>query len=366
MQTTILQIENKKANVRLTRPVSTESTEKFIEDLDRLYGQAAVDACLDVAGAVAVADEAVEELHIEIHSPGGSVMDGHRIYNSLLDLKSRGVRVVATINSLAASMASVIAMAADEVRIVPSGRMMIHEASTITMGTADDHFRSGEVLESMSSEIAGIYADKSGGDADDFRDLMRKETWLTATAAKDLGLVDTIIGATKPGKDDDEEIDTTETNRMSLFGNSKEVEAQISAIEANHVEYTAALLSRAEDAEARVQEAADAVVAANQIAAELEASIAAITAELTSVTADKEALEAEKAELVEAAEITAEKISVEASRMLASQGVPPVNLEADGGVPTDLWAQMAQITDPAERRKFWKANEAALKRTLKG
>ena len=154
-----------------------------------------------------------------------------------------------------------------------------------------------------------------------------------------------------------------------MFKTRNQLNEQIAALElqvADHDDAIESAILRASEAEARLQEAADAVVAANQIAAAHEATITAITAERDDLAGDKATLEAENESLTEEAEITAEKISVEASRMLASQGVPPVNLEADGSVPTDLWAQMAKITDPAERRKFWKANEAALKRTLKG
>ena len=125
----LLTIENRVAKVRLNDAVTPWSADDLIADIERSYGQKAVAENMTVGTLQCSADEALETLEIEINSPGGSVLDGYRVYNSLMQMRGRGVEIIATVNTLAASMGSVILMAANKVRIVEGGRIMIHEAS---------------------------------------------------------------------------------------------------------------------------------------------------------------------------------------------------------------------------------------------
>jgi ATP-dependent Clp endopeptidase proteolytic subunit ClpP len=189
----LLTIENRAAKVRLNDAVTPWSADDLIGDIERSYGNKAVAENMTVGGFTASADDALETLEIEINSPGGSVLDGYRIYNALMGMRSRGVKVIATVNTLAASMGSVILMAADEVKIVEGGRIMIHEAAQVVAGNAADHARAAKNLEEISDEIAAIYANRTGAKPEEMRELMKAETWMGAKESVERGFADSIV-----------------------------------------------------------------------------------------------------------------------------------------------------------------------------
>lgn len=124
------------------------------------------------------------ELTVRINSGGGYAFEGIAIYNSL---KARKGKVRVEIDAIAASAASVIAMAGDEIVMRSAADIMIHDASTITFGTEDDHLKSIEVLGRLGSGMAGIYADQSGEDPAAIRKDMKAELWLNGKEAVDRG-----------------------------------------------------------------------------------------------------------------------------------------------------------------------------------
>ncbi len=133
-------------------------------------------------------------INLHINSPGGNVFDGVTIYNALRDHKAT---IKVKIDGLAASIASVIAMAGDTVDIAKNAMMMIHRAWTIAAGNANEMRKTAEVLEKIDKgTVIGTYADKTGLDEKKLVELVDAETWLTADEAKDLGFVDTIGGET--------------------------------------------------------------------------------------------------------------------------------------------------------------------------
>lgn len=190
----LIQIENRIGKVKLNDAVTPWSSDDLIGDIEKLYGAKAVAENLRMGEFTAKADDALETLEIEINSPGGSVLDGYRVYHSLMGMRERGVRVVATGNGIVASMASVIFMAADERKITQGSRIMIHEAQQAVSGDSADHARAAKILDEMSDEIASIYAGVTGADKEEMRDLMRKETWMGATEAVERKFADSIIG----------------------------------------------------------------------------------------------------------------------------------------------------------------------------
>ena len=134
-----------------------------------------------------------KQLNVYINSPGGLVDEGTAIYNAL---KQHPATVNTRVMGIAASIASVIAMAGDTVEMSPGSLMMIHEASAFTIGTAADHRKSAEVLDTMTSSIAGIYAARSGKDVSHWRSLMSAETWFSDQEAVVAGLADSVVGQT--------------------------------------------------------------------------------------------------------------------------------------------------------------------------
>ncbi|MFJ5984317.1 head maturation protease, ClpP-related [Lentzea sp. NPDC092896] len=156
----------------------------------------------------------VDELHIHINSPGGEVDDGIAIYNTL---RNHSARKTTFIDSLAASAASFIALAADEVVIALTGQVMIHDASTIAIGDANELRETADLLDRYSNNIAGIYSRKSGRSVEDFRELMRAETWFTGAEAVEAGLADRTDEDDTEDGDDDMQQRMTARHNLSLF-----------------------------------------------------------------------------------------------------------------------------------------------------
>jgi ATP-dependent protease ClpP protease subunit len=139
------------------------------------------------------------ELHI--NSEGGEVFDGIAIYESL---KQHPARVEVIVDSLAASAASFIAMAGDKVTMARNARMMIHDAAmggAYASGNAADMrdfakqvLEMADLLDDMSLNIADIYAQRAGGHATEWRARMQATTWYSAVQARDVGLVDEVLG----------------------------------------------------------------------------------------------------------------------------------------------------------------------------
>ncbi|HEY3435878.1 MAG TPA: head maturation protease, ClpP-related, partial [Solirubrobacterales bacterium] len=125
---------------------------------------------------------------------GGYVDDGVAIFNSLIAHKGK---VTVVVDAIAASSASVIAMAGDRVVIAPKASMMIHDGWTMAIGNAADLRKTADLLDKQSGVIASVYADRTNQPVDFWRDAMREETWYTADEALAAGLVDEIEGQEK-------------------------------------------------------------------------------------------------------------------------------------------------------------------------
>jgi ATP-dependent Clp protease, protease subunit len=133
--------------------------------------------------------EPVPELTIRINSPGGSVFDGVAIYNAL---KRHEAAITVWIDGIAASIASMIAMAGDEIVMPENAMLMIHDPSGLVMGTAADMRATAEALDKMKAGMVAAYRDKSGRDDAEIEALMAAETWLSAQEALELGLADRV------------------------------------------------------------------------------------------------------------------------------------------------------------------------------
>jgi ATP-dependent Clp protease protease subunit len=131
----------------------------------------------------------IAELTLRINSPGGSVFDGIAIYNAL---RRHEARVTVWIDGIAASIASMIAMAGDQVVMPENAMLMIHDPSGLVVGTAADMRAMAEALDKMKAGMVAAYRDKSGRDDVEIEALMAAETWLSAEEAMDLGLADRV------------------------------------------------------------------------------------------------------------------------------------------------------------------------------
>jgi ATP-dependent Clp protease, protease subunit len=132
----------------------------------------------------------VEVIDLRINSAGGSAFSGVAIYNQLM---RHPARIEVTIDGLAASIASVVAMAGDSVTMGAGTQMMIHDASVFSWGNAAELRRNADLLDSISGDLAAIYARRTGRPVGELRDLMKAETWFTAEEAFKAGLADTVL-----------------------------------------------------------------------------------------------------------------------------------------------------------------------------
>ncbi|MGR6923096.1 head maturation protease, ClpP-related [[Actinomadura] parvosata] len=135
------------------------------------------------------------KLTVRINSPGGSVFEGIAVANAL---RVHPAEVTTRVEGLAASIASVIALAGDRLVMMPQATLMIHEASGACLGNAADMAKMAEVLDLLSDNIADAYADKAGGSREQWREAMRKESWYTADEAVAAGLADEVLRDAKP------------------------------------------------------------------------------------------------------------------------------------------------------------------------
>lgn len=136
-------------------------------------------------------------IDLHVNSPGGFVWDAVSMYEAL---KSHAATVTTHIDGLAGSAASFLALAGDEVRIASAGRVMIHDAQTVAMGSPAELREAADIADMVSDDIAGIYADRAGGTPKSWRKAMTATTWYSATEAVDAGLADRV--ATKQASPD--------------------------------------------------------------------------------------------------------------------------------------------------------------------
>jgi ATP-dependent protease ClpP protease subunit len=134
----------------------------------------------------------VKTIALRIDSPGGSAFTGISIYNQL---QRHPARIEVTVDGIAASIASIIAMAGDEIVMGEGAQMMIHEASTLAWGNAAEMEKTASLLHAISGDLAGIYARRTGRAAGELRALMRDETWFTAEKAVEAGFADRVVAS---------------------------------------------------------------------------------------------------------------------------------------------------------------------------
>jgi ATP-dependent protease ClpP protease subunit len=131
----------------------------------------------------------VDYLDVHINSPGGEVDDGIAIFNAIRQHKAY---VTVYIDSIAASAASFIAMSGDKVCISEFGQVMIHDAMGLSYGNEAETIEFAGILGRYSNNVAGIYAQRAGGTPEQWRDVMRAETWYTGAEAVTAGLCDEV------------------------------------------------------------------------------------------------------------------------------------------------------------------------------
>jgi ATP-dependent protease ClpP protease subunit len=141
------------------------------------------------------------EIRLYVSSAGGDVFDGLAVHNAL---RSHRARVIVQVDSLAASIASVIAMAGDRIIMSPHSQMMVHMAAGAVAGEATELREYADFLDRQSENIAAVYQERAGGTVKHWLKLMAAETWFFADEAVAAGLADEVA---KPMRRSDEDED---------------------------------------------------------------------------------------------------------------------------------------------------------------
>lgn len=185
-----------KGRLRLARPVARqgqswyriqgkadEVADVYIYDEISWWGISAQDFVNELREVTA------PKVNLHLNSPGGDVFDAHAIYQALLD---HPAEVTTLVDSLAASAASVIAMAGERIVMGKAAMLMIHDAWGLAIGNAADMRDMADRLDKISNVIAGVYAERAGGPLEFWRQAMLEESWYDAEEAVAAGLADEV------------------------------------------------------------------------------------------------------------------------------------------------------------------------------
>jgi len=135
-----------------------------------------------------------KEVRVRINSPGGDVFSGLAIYNLL---RNHNAKVTVEVMGVAASAASIVAMAADEIVMAQGSLMMIHNAWGMTVGNQDDMREAMNILTKIDGQMAGIYSARTGMETSAVSALLKAETWFTHEEAVEAKFADAVDSANK-------------------------------------------------------------------------------------------------------------------------------------------------------------------------
>jgi len=250
--------DNGSAEILIYEPIGADffgsglTARRFIADLERLGD--------------------VKDILVRINSPGGEVFDGFAIYNAL---KNHSAQVHVQIDGLAASIASIIAMAGDLVTMGDGAMMMIHNPWTIAIGDSEDMRKTADMLDKVSEGLLDAYESRTGIARDELKTMLAAETWLTAAEAVEKGFADE---RTDEGEEKEEDDDAFKNLFKKFAADFKSKSANVSPlrIAAMATQSAAADSHRKEEVTMTPEEIAAATKAAADTAAR-----AAIQAEAT-------------------------------------------------------------------------------------
>lgn len=165
------------------KAASEEDATIYVYDEISSWGVSANDFCRDLAGITA------KNITLKMNSPGGNVFDGCTIHNAL---KDHPACVNVQVDGLAASIASIIAMAGDKITMAKNAMMMIHNAWSGIYGNAEEMRKCANVLDKIDGTLVNTYADRTGMGKRAIKQMMNDETWMTADEALKNGFCDQV------------------------------------------------------------------------------------------------------------------------------------------------------------------------------
>lgn len=194
----------------------------------------------------------VNAIRLSINSPGGEVFAGLAIHNML---KRHKAKVHVTIDGIAASIASVIAMAGDTIVMPANAMMMIHDPSGVVIGTSKDMRSLADALDKIKTGLVTAYVEKTKKEPDEIEELMTAETWLTAEEAVEEGFADKIEKAVKVAASFD--LSKFRNAPTAAAAERKDVAGDVSGDEDEHRETKESTMTDAEKLAAAEKEIAD-------------------------------------------------------------------------------------------------------------
>lgn len=184
--------QNRQPLALLRAEGAKEATLYIYDVIDSYFGVSAKEVAAAIQGL-----ESDTTLHLRINSPGGDVFEGRAIATAIAQFRGK---TIAHIDGLAASAATSVANAADEIEIVDAGFYMIHNAWTFAWGNKADLRSTAELLDKIDASLVADYARRTGATAEQIVQWMNAETWFTAQEALDNGFATRIAEA--PAKAD--------------------------------------------------------------------------------------------------------------------------------------------------------------------
>lgn len=194
---------------RITNQAADEAEVMLYDEVGGWLGATADEFINDLRGITA------SKILLRVNSPGGSVTEGIAIANAL---RSHPANVTVQVDGVAASIASVIAMAGDHVRMMPNALLMVHEASGLCVGEAVDMIKMAELLDKISDNIAGAYAARAGGSEAEWRQVMKNETWYRGEEAVKAGLADEAVPVPQRGGEEPAEPEMRKQFDLTAYG----------------------------------------------------------------------------------------------------------------------------------------------------
>jgi ATP-dependent protease ClpP protease subunit len=351
-----------------------EAAEVSIHDEIGMWGIRAKDFIRELRG---LGD--VKTIGLSVHSPGGDVMDGLAIYNALAE---HPARIVARVEGMAASMGSVILMAADEVQMPANAFLMIHNPWSFAVGDADAMRKEADLLDKVKASLVRAYA-RRGLDPVQIEAWMSEETWFDGVEAQAAGLVDVVLDVVRAA--------ACASRWMDRFDHAPDelVEDAISEFIEQHERREQRLTQRGGQMSAKkkwweimagaskdqVAELNAEIVRHKARVAELEETVEEQGEKIEQLQEEIDKKDAEIEEVKEAAEkdVADKEASVEARaaakalEIAAAQGVPAALLpvaelgdDEDPTTPEAIRAKWAAMADGPEKRAYFKAHRVVL------
>jgi ATP-dependent protease ClpP protease subunit len=354
-----------------TNSTDDKSVEIFIYDVIGSYNVSAKSFIAELKRA------GNKDATLRIHCPGGNILEGNAIYNAV---KRYPGPVHVVIDGIAASMASVVAMAGDTIEIAENGLIMIHNPAGFGGGDSRDMRKLADVMDKLKQNIITAYADRTGLSREKLAEMMDDETWMTAAEALANKFVD-LIGKKSDAKNT---FDLSGFRNCALavdtFGNAKLMDAKALAAKIIELEDAAKLWKAVEDGLKQAKIDAEAkVTIAEQKATDAEAKVTGLTTRAETAEASVKNLQGEVGVLTTRA-TTAEaevktlkagtKTADERAREIAAAAGVVVIAKTDeglaGGVAADgkalfeAYNKLMTEGKSADATAFWAANEKAL------